>query len=463
MTKLEAEISAGRLSAPAGDNAMETLQRILALVPDATPSDLDAIDAMPSRFDQRAAEARMRGDRQAAERFSEFRDAFAPGDRGAPAAGKTSPHPAAPAASRLPASPPAASPPAASPAPAADLSSVVKRLEPKAETQAAGSHGPPQGVESGGPNRPASPPVPAEPRPAAVAAAPRPAPVPSAPPKPGQAKSFAGPAPPAPANAAPMPAAMTAVLLRRGEEKLAQGDISAARLLFQRAATSGSGPGAAGLAKTYDPLFLAALGASGIQPDAGTRDRMVPQGDRPRCGRSRRFAEQAGAVETRERGEAGSPEIVIADPPVVNVALSRRHTPAYVSNVRRKERGMRHGPGTGGSRLSARSRPSHGSICSRPSRGSTLSLPSLKQDLLAERAIDRRQPGFADFDPASRAAIVPGDPASSLLYHALASPLVKPPCASPNSYPTTADLDLIENYILSLAPLRRLGDPAQRR
>jgi hypothetical protein len=88
-----------------------------------------------------------------------------------------------------------------------------------------------------------------------------------------------------------------------------------------------------------------------------------------------------------------------------------------------------------------------------------LKSPTLKQDLLAERAIDRRQPGFADFDPGSRAAIVPGDPASSLVYHALASPLVKPPRADPHSYPQTADLDLVENYILSLAPLAASAIP----
>ena len=74
-------------------------------------------------------------------------------------------------------------------------------------------------------------------------------------------------------------------------------------------------------------------------------------------------------------------------------------------------------------------------------------------DLLTERSIDRTLPGFADFDPASRAAIVPGDPASSLVYHALASPIVKPPNAGPGDYPDIAKLDLLENYIFSLKPL----------
>jgi hypothetical protein len=84
--------------------------------------------------------------------------------------------------------------------------------------------------------------------------------------------------------------------------------------------------------------------------------------------------------------------------------------------------------------------------------GLNLASLKLKDDLLTERLIDRTQPGFGDFDPASRRAIVPGDPASSFLYHALASPLVKPAGAAV-TYPQVADLDLIENYILSLAPM----------
>jgi hypothetical protein len=92
--------------------------------------------------------------------------------------------------------------------------------------------------------------------------------------------------------------------------------------------------------------------------------------------------------------------------------------------------------------------------------GLDLASPTLAQDLLAERAIDRSQPGIGDFDPASQFAILPGDPASSLVYHALASPLVKPPGLAPASYPTIAQLDLIENYILSLLPLETIPNDA---
>ena len=54
-----------------------------------------------------------------------------------------------------------------------------------------------------------------------------------------------------------------AALLRRGDALLQGGDIVAARLLFERAAAAGSGPGATRVGKTYDPAFLATLGVNG--------------------------------------------------------------------------------------------------------------------------------------------------------------------------------------------------------
>ncbi len=49
---------------------------------------------------------------------------------------------------------------------------------------------------------------------------------------------------------------------------VARRDISAARLLYERAATAGDGRAAAALARTYDPAFLAEVGAHGIVADA---------------------------------------------------------------------------------------------------------------------------------------------------------------------------------------------------
>ena len=60
---------------------------------------------------------------------------------------------------------------------------------------------------------------------------------------------------------------MVTILLRRGDALLALGDVSSARLLYVRAAAEGDGRGATGAGKTYDPLFLLAIGARGIQAD----------------------------------------------------------------------------------------------------------------------------------------------------------------------------------------------------
>ncbi len=57
-----------------------------------------------------------------------------------------------------------------------------------------------------------------------------------------------------------LPAAEINALLRSGEALLARGQIRAARLLYQRAAAANSAVGAATLAKTYDPFFLAGIG-----------------------------------------------------------------------------------------------------------------------------------------------------------------------------------------------------------
>ncbi|HEY0301219.1 MAG TPA: hypothetical protein VGC36_07805 [Rhizomicrobium sp.] len=70
--------------------------------------------------------------------------------------------------------------------------------------------------------------------------------------------------------------------------------------------------------------------------------------------------------------------------------------------------------------------------------------------------IYRTVPGFEDFSELATRAIEPGDPALSLLYHAFASPNVRPAIAggqpSDADFLTLAELDLLENYIYSLAP-----------
>lgn len=63
-----------------------------------------------------------------------------------------------------------------------------------------------------------------------------------------------------------MPAAQLDELFRRGEAMLARGDIVAARVLYRRAALANSGPAATILGKTYDPAFLAGIGATAAKP-----------------------------------------------------------------------------------------------------------------------------------------------------------------------------------------------------
>ena len=58
-----------------------------------------------------------------------------------------------------------------------------------------------------------------------------------------------------------------AVLVKRGNDFLADGDIAAARLLLRRAAEAGSAEGALALGTTFDPIALRRLGAIGAVSD----------------------------------------------------------------------------------------------------------------------------------------------------------------------------------------------------
>jgi hypothetical protein len=82
------------------------------------------------------------------------------------------------------------------------------------------------------------------------------------------------------------------------------------------------------------------------------------------------------------------------------------------------------------------------------------SLDKLQAALTAQLpAIDRTIPGFEDFNPAGDRAVVAGKPSESLLYHALASPLVTRDDEGGllRGFASPAELDLLENYIFSLA------------
>lgn len=75
----------------------------------------------------------------------------------------------------------------------------------------------------------------------------------------------------------------------------------------------------------------------------------------------------------------------------------------------------------------------------------------LQRELLG---IDRSLDGFDDLASGARRGIEPGNPARSLLYHALASPMVTTtPDGTPlSAYPTLAELNLVENLVFGLRP-----------
>ncbi len=76
-------------------------------------------------------------------------------------------------------------------------------------------------------------------------------------------------APPPPEETAslPLPPEDVDALIRRGDELLATGDVVAARAAYERAAAGGNLSAAIGVAKTYDPIFLAQTGVRGLRGD----------------------------------------------------------------------------------------------------------------------------------------------------------------------------------------------------
>ena len=65
----------------------------------------------------------------------------------------------------------------------------------------------------------------------------------------------------------PLSAEVAEALIKRGDELLSTGDIVAARLAYERAATGGNRTAATGVAKTYDPSFLTQVGVRGLRAD----------------------------------------------------------------------------------------------------------------------------------------------------------------------------------------------------
>jgi hypothetical protein len=78
-------------------------------------------------------------------------------------------------------------------------------------------------------------------------------------------------------------------LVKKGDEQLAEGNIAAARLFYERAADAGLAQGAMALAGTFDASELAQLGVRGIQPDPKQARRWYER------------AQQLGASDAEER------------------------------------------------------------------------------------------------------------------------------------------------------------------
>jgi TPR repeat protein len=57
------------------------------------------------------------------------------------------------------------------------------------------------------------------------------------------------------------------MLIERGDALLANGDVNAARLMYRRAAGSGSAEGAVAMGMTFDPKILSQVGVLGPQGD----------------------------------------------------------------------------------------------------------------------------------------------------------------------------------------------------
>jgi len=80
-------------------------------------------------------------------------------------------------------------------------------------------------------------------------------------------KAFGETKQPAPSSQRRLNTFEIALLMKRGDELVATGNIGASRLIFQLAAEAGEPMAALALAETYDPSVLEELGAKGITPD----------------------------------------------------------------------------------------------------------------------------------------------------------------------------------------------------
>lgn len=163
-----------------------------------------------------------------------------------------------------------------------EASAPAAPQEPVASAKVRGaSVAEPSATDSVAPPAPQSPAEPAAPPPPVTVAPSAPAPlaVTAAPPASAPLPSPAEAQPPGPsAPARPEPLRRLAseeirLHLERGETLLAQGDLAAARLFFERVAEAGDARGAFGLARSYDPSVLSRLPVHGVAGNLAEAER----------------------------------------------------------------------------------------------------------------------------------------------------------------------------------------------
>ncbi len=99
--------------------------------------------------------------------------------------------------------------------------------------------------------------------------------------------------------------------------------------------------------------------------------------------------------------------------------------------------------------------------------GLDITASNLATELGKTLTVDRNVPGFADFAANGNKGIEPGSPARSLLYHALASPLVREVGGQRlGAFPTLKEIETVENYVfaarkISLTKLQQLAASGQ--
>jgi hypothetical protein len=262
--KVEQQISTGHAFVPADDNALDTWARAVQRVSPASPEALRALTGFVTRARDRAADEKAAGRTEVSIDLTLFEDLATTLLARAGAA------PLPPSTSQAAASERAQEGHAA-PGPVAGAAGMASRDNTASSDTAASV--------PLSPNLPGSAQTGAEPARTSLGSAP----APDASPARGVADMNTGHLAPAARNtatAAAIPAtrpattaptvqaqSMAATYASRGDAMLAIKDFSAARKFYEYAANGGSARAAMALAGTYDPAFLAQLGAVGIRPD----------------------------------------------------------------------------------------------------------------------------------------------------------------------------------------------------